>query len=79
MNLNDLIGIAGVALILAAYFLSIFNYIKKEGRLYFLMNIVGAALAGFASWLIHYWPFVILEAVWVIVSVAGIISHFKDR
>lgn len=74
MNFTDIIGTVGVGLILLAYFSNIFSIIQKEGKLFFLLNITGAALACYASWLIHYWPFVILEATWTIVSVAGVLK-----
>lgn len=76
MNFNDIIGIIGVGLILVAYFLNIFSLIPKEGKLFFLMNILGAGLACYASVLIHYWPFVILEGVWTVISVIGLIRKF---
>ncbi|MCX6284947.1 MAG: hypothetical protein NTW31_12020 [Bacteroidetes bacterium] len=76
MNYNDIIGIIGVGLILGAYFLNIFSLIPKEGKLFFLMNILGAGLACYASVLIHYWPFVILEGVWTLVSVIGLVRKF---
>ncbi len=71
MNYNDIIGTIGVGLILLAYFLNIFSFIPKEGKLFFIMNIIGAALACYASVLINYIPFIVLEAVWCIVSVVG--------
>ena len=71
MNYNDTIGTIGVGLILLAYFLNIFSFIPKEGKLFFIMNIIGAALACYASVLINYIPFIVLEAVWCIVSVVG--------
>jgi hypothetical protein len=78
MNYNDLIGIIGVGLILLAYFLNIFSLIPKEGQLFFIMNIAGAALACYASFLIHYVPFMILEGTWTLVSIAGLIRlHTK--
>ena len=56
---------------LAAFFLHLFGFIAR-GKLYILLNIVGAGLSCYASVLIHYWPFVILEGCWVLVSVAGL-------
>jgi hypothetical protein len=61
---------------LIAYFTNTYHLIEKDGRLYFAMNIVGAGLAGFASFLIPFWPFVILEGIWVIVS---IVAFFKVK
>ena len=74
MNYNDIIGTMGVGLILLAYFLNTFSLIPKDGRLFFCMNIIGAALACYASLLINYVPFIILEGVWCLVSVAGFIK-----
>ncbi|MGE5108709.1 MAG: CBU_0592 family membrane protein [Sphingobacteriales bacterium] len=73
MNYNDIIGATGVGLILIAYFCNIFNLIPKEGKLFFVLNIIGAGLACYASLLISYWPFVILEGTWTIVSLLGLI------
>jgi hypothetical protein len=74
MNYNDIIGTIGVGLILIAYFLNIFSFIPKQGKLFFVMNIIGAALACYASFLINYLPFIILEGVWTLVSVAGLVN-----
>jgi hypothetical protein len=74
MNFNDIIGTIGVGLILLAYFLNIFSLIPKEGKLFFAMNIIGATLACYASILINYVPFIILEGVWTLVSIAGLIK-----
>ncbi|MBD0367390.1 MAG: hypothetical protein ICV53_14975 [Flavisolibacter sp.] len=72
MNYNDWIGALGVGLILMAYFCHTFRFISGESRLFFLLNIIGAALACYASYLIHYWPFVLLEGVWTVVSLIGL-------
>ena len=80
MKYNDIIGSLGVGLILLAYFLNTFSFIRKEGRLFFVMNIAGAALACYAAILINYVPFIVLEAIWTLVSVAGLVrSHFKTN
>jgi hypothetical protein len=79
MQYNDLIGTIGVGLILVAYFLNIFSFIPKEGKLFFSMNIIGAGLACYASVLIHYLPFIILEGVWTVVSVVGLALCFKKQ
>jgi hypothetical protein len=77
MNYNDTIATIGVGLILLAYFFNIFSIIKKDGRLYFILNIVGAGLAGYASYLIDFIPFVILETTWMLVSIIGLIKSIK--
>jgi hypothetical protein len=72
MAYNDIIGTFGVGLILVAYFLNIKTLIPKDGLLYFVLNIIGAGLACYASVLIDYTPFIILEATWVLVSIWGL-------
>ncbi|WP_284650891.1 CBU_0592 family membrane protein [Flavobacterium terrisoli] len=77
MSTDEIIGTIGVGTILIAYFLNIFSLIKKEGVLFYVMNIVGAGIACFASVLISFWPFIILEGTWVVVSVIGLLKTIK--
>lgn len=71
MSNSDWIGTAGVTLILIAYFCSTFRWMSAHGRLFFLLNAAGAAMTCFASYLIQYWPFFVLEGTWTIVSLIG--------
>lgn len=73
MNTSDVIGVIGVALTLIAYFCSTFNKITPNGRLFFLLNAVGAVLTCLGSFLIGYWPFFVLEATWAVVSFIGFV------
>ncbi len=77
MNTDEIIGTIGVGLILLAYFLNIFSWIKKDGVLFFALNIIGASIACYASVLIRFWPFIILEGTWAIVSVIGLLKTIK--
>lgn len=77
MNTNDWIGTAGVSLILLAYFCSTFHWVSPQSRLFFAMNALGAAMACYASYLIAYWPFVVLEGTWTVVSLTGWIKAKK--
>lgn len=77
MNYNDIIGSIGVGMILIAYFLNTESLIDKNGKLYFVLNCIGAGLACYASLLINYWPFVILEGTWVLVSLNGLMKAMR--
>ena len=79
MFYNDIVGTLGVGLILIAYFLGTEKLIKNDGKLYYVMNMVGASLACYASLLIDYWPFVILEGTWILVSVYGLMRAMKIK
>lgn len=79
MNYNDIIGTIGVGLILLAFFLNTTKFIVNNGKLYYAMNIFGAALACYASFLILYTPFVILEGTWTLVSIYGLMKNASGR
>lgn len=72
MNYNDFVGTIGVGLILLAYFLQTAGYLSSKSKIFFMLNAIGAALACYASWLIDYWPFVVLEGTWLLVSLFGL-------
>ena len=79
MSYSEITGSIGVGLILLAYFCNTFGWINGRSKLFFLLNIVGAGLACYASWLINYWPFVILEGMWTLVSVYGFMKAVKNK
>ncbi len=75
---QDLIGINGVALLLLAFLLNAFGWLDKSSRVYIMLNLVGAALACFASLIINYLPFVVLEGTWAVVALAAFVKSFTD-
>jgi len=77
MTLTDLIGTIGVTILLIAYFLNLIHKIKNDSLTYLLLNFAGAAIACLASVLLKYWPFIILEGCWTIVSAAGIFTYLN--
>jgi hypothetical protein len=79
MTQTDWIGFIGVTILLIAYFLNLKDIIKKDSLIYLLLNVAGAGLACFASILLKYLPFIILEGCWTIVSAFSLISYFKPR
>jgi hypothetical protein len=73
MSFTNIIGTAGVAMILLAYFMNTIKMIPVNGKLFYVLNTIGAALACYASILIEFWPFVVLESAWTLVSIYGLI------
>ena len=72
MNITDWIGFSGVALLLLAFLLNLGNIVGQNSLPYLLLNTIGAGLACLASVLLAYWPFIILEGCWTLVSLAGL-------
>jgi len=79
MNSTDWIGFIGVTILLAAFFLNLNNTIKKEGLIYLFLNFIGAGVACFASVLLDYLPFIILEGSWTLVSAIGLFNYFRKK
>lgn len=77
MSLPDWIGTIGVSLLLLAFGLNLLKIIAADSYLYLSLNVIGAMLAGLASVLINYIPFVILESVWMLVSLFAITKKAK--
>ncbi len=80
LNFSDWIGLTGVAILLLAYLLNLTGKVSQNALTYILLNLIGAGLACLASYLIRYFPFVILEGVWTIVSFIALLKYFcKNR
>lgn len=79
MNVTDWIGFIGVAILLLAFFLNLFNRLDKDSVAYLTMNILGAGLACYASVLLKYLPFILLEGCWTLVSMIGLFKIFKTK
>ena len=79
MSLDQWIGSFGVALLLLAYALNLRGVLNKDSVLYQGLNVVGAGLACVASWMIGYYPFVVLEGFWMSVSVFALIKNMSGK
>jgi hypothetical protein len=79
MNFTDWIGFIGVTILLIAFFLNLNNRLKKDNFVYLLMNVLGAGLACFASVLLKYMPFIIIEATWTLVSAYGLLQFYRTK
>ena len=75
MSFSSVIGSIGVTLLLLAFFMNLFKFIHQENRVYILLNVLGAGLSCYASVLIHYTPFIILEAVWCLVALVALVRN----
>jgi hypothetical protein len=67
---DDALGTAGVGLLLVAFGLERLGRIGR--RPYASLNAVGSALAGVASLIIGFIPFVVLEGAWCLVALVDL-------
>jgi len=77
MNITDWIGFAGVLQILLAYFLNVSGKVTVNSLTFILLNLFGAGMACMASILISYFPFVILEGIWTLISLYSLIKLLR--
>lgn len=79
MNVIDWIGSIGVAILLAAFLLNLSGNVNKDSFVYLMMNLLGAGLACYASVLLKYVPFIILEGCWTLVSIFGLMKLIRVK
>ncbi len=79
MTYNDWMGTIGVGLVLIAYFFNTIKVIPENGRLFFILNMIGGALSCYAAILINFIPFMVLEAIWTVVSIYGFVKVMKPK
>ena len=72
-TLADWVGSIGVAILLAAFFLNLFGRLSRSSRSYAALNAFGAGLACWASWLIGFLPFVLLEGTWSLFALVALL------
>lgn len=71
-RLSDIIASIGVAILLIAFLLNLLKKLQQDSVSYSVLNIVGAGFACYASWLIRFWPFVVLEGIWCLAAGAAL-------
>ena len=73
MSPETLVGSLGVALLLLAFFLNLIRVLSTQSYPYTALNFAGASLAGYASYLIGFVPFVVLEGTWAVVAAVALV------
>jgi hypothetical protein len=77
ISVADVIGSVGVGLLLLAFRLQLTGRLKPNSATYAGLNTVGAGLACLASVLIVYWPFIVLEGSWTLVSAWALVKAWR--
>ena len=78
-SLGEILGSVGVALLLLAFLMNLLKKLSQDSLPYILMNTIGAGLSCASSVLIHFFPFIILEGAWMLVSLFALAKYFKQR
>ncbi len=75
----DVVGIVGVAMVLATYFLLQSEKIDSKGFLYSFLNFVGALLIVYS--LLYSWNLAsfIIEFFWILISLYGLRKWYRNK
>lgn len=74
MKFSDVLASIGVIILLVAFLLNLYKKLPAQSKLYGLMNFIGAGICCLSSYLIKFYPFVLLEGVWGIVALLSLFN-----
>jgi len=74
MKLSDTIASTGVIILLIAFVLNLMNKLSSESKAYKLMNFIGAGTCCYASYMMSFYPFVVLEGIWGTVALVSLLK-----
>jgi len=74
MKTSDILASVGVIILLAAFLLNLYKQLPAQSSIYKLMNFIGAGICCLSSYLIGFFPFVILEGVWALVALLSLFN-----
>jgi hypothetical protein len=74
MSTTDIIASIGVVITLIAFLLNLNNKLSAQSSIYKLMNVIGAGLCCYSSFLIKFYPFVLLEGIWAFVALLSLFN-----
>jgi len=77
-SIHNIVGIAGVLLIVAAYLLLQAGKLSVKNIWYSLMNLVGALLITYSLFFDWNLSAFVIEIFWLLISTYGIIRYFRS-
>jgi hypothetical protein len=79
VSADQVIQIVGALLILAGFVLSQRNLLEMNSYLYLILNLTGAAILAVLAFQAGRWGFVLLEGVWALVALGGLILRLAGK
>jgi hypothetical protein len=79
MSPDQVVQMAGALLILAGFILSQRNLLDEDSYLYLILNLTGGAILAVLAFQNQRWGFVLLEGVWTLVALVGLIARLVRK
>jgi hypothetical protein len=76
--MDQVVQVVGALLILVAFGAVQFERMRPDSRLYLTLNLLGSAILAVLAVAAAQWGFVLLEAVWAIVSAWGLLAALHE-
>ena len=77
--MDQIVQVVGALLILAAFMAAQFGWLGTSSRLYLVLNLVGSVVLTGLAWHERQWGFLLLEAVWAVVSAWGLFQVLRGN
>jgi hypothetical protein len=71
------IQLAGAILILVAYVGGQVGWLRPDAARYLVLNLVGSTVLAADAWWGRQWGFFLLEGVWAVVSLGGLLATLR--
>ena len=79
MSPDQIVQMVGALLILAGFILSQRDLLDADSYLYLVLNLIGAAILAVLAFQGQRWGFVLLEGVWALVALVGLIGRLVRK
>lgn len=77
MTGTDMVGVVGATLVLIGFILVQTHRLRDEDIRYDLLNALGSALLLWYAYLLSSYPFMILNSVWLLVSLKDVVGWWR--
>jgi hypothetical protein len=77
--MSQIFQIVGALFVLAAFVLAQMRRLDSNSLSYLSMNVIGSLILAALAAVDHQWGFLLLEGVWALVSVWGIVSVLRGK
>ena len=77
--MDQVVQVVGALLILVAYAAAQFGILDQRSYAYLLLNLAGSSLLAMLAAEERQWGFLLLEGVWALLSLWGVLARTRDQ